>query len=236
MTVNNERRQHLIAKYGIDLPPDPNTLVANAALAAPTLLGIMMNWQCGADGPGINQLFDPEQCPKLHEVASAALRDVRMAIARRDVQMQDDLGDPMDANDDDTAVFVYFVGAPEVHVVRPRDFEVFALEVYRHKHLPMIKRARASSCRVRLAPACEAVNGWRIVEYWPWLCGRWLLLFPVCPACRDRAIETASDGVAFGVIRENERAAEAALPRWARTAPWYLRAWTAIRRAFSCAR
>lgn len=220
----------LRAKYGMDNPLQADNPVANAALRAPELVGLMMNWYGGADGPGINQLFDPDQNPKLHTIATDAHREVLMAVGRGDVQMQDDLGAPVDINDDDNAVFVYFVGAPEVHVVRPHDFEVFASEMYRHNHLPKIKRAPAISCQVRVADVCRMTSPWRTVEFWPWLCGRYLLMFPVCPACRDRAIDTAVDGYKFREIAAFEQLAEQPEPAWARTAPWWLRARAALRR------
>lgn len=199
--MDDEQRKQLRAKYGMDNPPDPNNEIASTVLDARRLVAIMFNWPIGQD---LSELFDPKRCPEMHKIATEAHRDLNLAMGcGGDVDCVDGDNNPVDVNEDDTALLVNFVGMPLVTVVRRGECEQFA-KVYRSDWLPKMRQGRAEHCRVRLAPVCGGFDAYRRLEYWPWLCGRFLLLFMICPACRDRAVEIAGDGYTLGVIEAHE--------------------------------
>jgi hypothetical protein len=143
----------------------------------------------------------------MHAIATNAHRELRLAIGRCDVDVFDGSGNPIGPNDDDTALFVNFVGMPLVTIVRAGEHDHFA-RVYRANWKPKLRQGRAEHCRVRIAPACGGFDECRRLEYWPSLHGRFLLMFMVCPACRDRAIVSAGDGQVLGAIAAHERLAD----------------------------
>jgi hypothetical protein len=210
--MNAMDRQRLIDKYGLNNPPDPNNEIASAALAGPSLVAKMFNWRSD-----IHQLWDPDQNPTMHAIATNAHRELRLGIGRCDVEVFDGHGNPTDPNDDDTALFVNLVGMPVVTIVRPGEYDDFA-RVYQTDWKPKLREGLAEHCRVRIAPACGFDECHR-VEYWPWLHGRFLLLFMVCPACRDRATLAASDSQELIPHRMEALAAETPDPPWTQYEP-----------------
>jgi hypothetical protein len=118
---------------------------------------------------------------------------------------------------------MYVVGGDYVWAVK--DPPLIA-QAYRETHRKAQRDTKIHHCEIRLAPECGGEGG---MENWPWLCGKFLLLFTVCPACRDRARQIAEDGRELAEMAAYERLPELPNPPWARTAPWWRRWWAALR-------
>ncbi|MCK8644718.1 hypothetical protein [Mycobacterium colombiense] len=205
-------RQRLIDKYGHNNPPDPNNEIASAALAGQSLVAKMFNWR---DKDPSAELFDPDRADTLHKLWANTYRKLRLAIGRREVDVVDGYDNTMDPNDDDTATFVHFVGTATVVAVRPEHHARFAC-VFRAEWVPKLSTGRAEYCRVRIVPACGGVGP---LQYWPYQCGRFVLLFPVCNNCRDRAIEAIEDSQALIPHRMEALADETPDPPWTQYEP-----------------
>jgi hypothetical protein len=216
-------RDELIAKYGMNNPPDPNNPTAQALLDGRRLVADMFNWH-----DDIHQLFDPTRCPEMYAKAQTAHQELRAAMAAGDVEYVDASSRPYNPDDvDDTAMLVNFVGDPSIVVVRPDSVGMFAM-MYKATWQASVRRADPSRCTVRLAPKCRATTNGRC-EFWPYLCGQFLFMFAICPACRDRAIAIADDGQKLAAMVAHERLPEQRDPAWARTAPRWRRWWAALR-------
>lgn len=167
----------------------------SASWAIDRLMAKMFNWREGAD---LNSLFDPVQSPEMYRIAAAAHRNVRLGIPAGDIGCFDEHGRVDPNNYGTPAVFVHVVGTNEVHVVpaQVEPLDQYA-EDYRRTWHQTVRQARANYCQVRKGPTCGGLGGVcdRNVEFWPWRSDPFLLLFMVCPACRDRAIESAEDGL-----------------------------------------
>lgn len=169
-----------------------NTMDPSGTWAIDRLITEMFNWRDDAD---LNNLFDPSRSPEMHRIAAAAHRNMRLGIAAGDIDCIDEHGH-VDPNDyDDAAVFVHVVGTNEVRVVPAQvgPLDQYAQEFRRTWH-KTVREARSNYCQIRKAPMCGGI-GDRNVEFWPWRGDPFLLLFMVCPACRDRAIQSAEDGL-----------------------------------------
>jgi hypothetical protein len=224
--IDPKRRQQLIDKYGIDRPPNPDHPIVAAMLDAEQIAPRMFNWPAGTD---LRQLWDPAQCPEMYAVATKAHRELHLAVNSGEIEVTAGDGQTVDPNTDDAAVLVNFVGSPEVIAVRgDTDGDLFAA-VYRATWHGAVRRVSAEHCQVQIMPQCGGTDGQRAVEFWPCLRGRYLLMFMVCPACRDRAIEIAEDGQTLAVLAAHERLADMPDPAWARTAPRWMR-WRAAAR------
>ena len=220
-------RGELIAKYGMNNPPDPNNPTARALLDdGPRIVAQAFSWR-----DDIHQLFDPTRCPEMYAIAGKAHGELRAAMAAGSVEYVYASNRPYNPDDvDDVAMLVNFVGDPSVIVVRPESADMFAA-MYKATWQVSVRRADPTKCMVRLAPKCWATTNGRC-EFWPYLCGQFLLMFAICPACRDRAIAIADDGQKLAVMAAHERLPEQRDPAWARTASWWLRWRAALRRAW----
>jgi hypothetical protein len=218
----------LIAKYKMDNPPEPDNAMVRATLDGKRLVAAMFNRR-----DDLPQLFDPTRCREMYEIASQAHRDLRAAMAAGVVEYVDASNDPHDPDDvDDAAILVSFVGSEGVCVVRAESVDMFAA-MYKATWQVTVRRASPARCAVKIAPVCDVAtaNG-RSLEYWPYLCGQILLMFPICGTCRAKAVATSETNFRFSEIAAYERMAEKPLPVWARTAPWWLRWQAAFRRRF----
>lgn len=173
----------------------------------------------------------------MYAVARRAYAELRAQMAAGTAEYVDASDRPYNPDDvDDAAMLVNFVGSPGLLVVRADAVEMFAA-MYKATWQVSVRRAAPARCQVRIADVCAAacVHG-RTLEFWPYECGRFLLMFPICGTCRVKAIQIAEDGMKCSVIAAHERLADQPDPTWARRAPVWWRAWAAVRRAFRRAR
>jgi hypothetical protein len=167
--------------------PDPN-----ASWAIDRIVSKMFNWR---DGTDMNNLFDPARSPEMYRISIAAHRNMRLGMAAGDIDCFDERGHISDLNDYGTpAVFVHIVGTNEVRVVpaQVEPLDQYA-DWYRCTWHKTVRTARADFCQIRKAPTCSMSDHY--MQFWPWRADPFLLLFMVCPACRDRAIQSAEDGL-----------------------------------------
>jgi hypothetical protein len=226
MTRPKLTRDELIAKYGINNPPDPNNPIAAALLDdGRRTVAESFNFR----RPDDLAMWDPTRCPELYKIARQAHADLCAAMAAGDIECVTPDGGPYDLDDvEDTATLVNFVGSPEVLVVRGDDVDVFAA-MYKATWREAARRASPAGCQVRIVPVCDSLSA-RSLEFWPYHTGHKLLMFPICGFCRKKAEAIAEDGLKLSTIAAYEQLAEQPDPAWARTAPRWRRWWVAARR------
>ena len=228
MPITNERREQLIAKYKLYAPPNPDDSIATAIIDGEQTLTKMYNWSKGID---LGPLFDPVWSPEMYAVADRAMRALRAAMARGEIdygggaEYARNRGPECDPDQiEDGVLLVNYVGHDGIQVVRGGEGQHFAALF--HSTWRLIAGARTHhDCEVRIAPECTGA-----VEFWPLQRGQFLLMFTICKACRDYAIQVAGDGYQLSQMDAHERAAEAPLPAWAKVihnqgGRWWTQAW-----------
>ena len=130
MAIDQERRNMLIAKYGIDNAPNPRDPIATAVLDGERTLAKMCNW-----GPGIDlgPLFDPVWSPEMHQIADRAMRQLHADMARGEIDYDGGVeyarnrGTECDPDQiEDGVLLVNYVGHDGVQVVRGGEGQHFA--------------------------------------------------------------------------------------------------------------
>jgi hypothetical protein len=175
------------------------------------------------------ELFDPVRCPRMHEIARAALDYVHTS---KDITW-DDHGDsdrdpfvPFSA--DDPALYVYKVGSGYVTVCRnPKAVGAFTLatvgpdrsrrgvDYFAGMYRLMTSLHNgwwADGCSIELATGCAGndrddagfLHG--PTQLMPLLCGSVLLIIEICTPCLDYATEAARTGYELSVMEARMRA------------------------------
>ncbi|BCO99309.1 hypothetical protein [Mycobacterium intracellulare] len=198
-TMDPQRRQYLMDKHGIGLPPDPDNPIAAAALAAERIAA-------GAHGRDNAPLFAPAWSRAMWERAEKATRDLLEGIGDGRVRLSD-IADSTDLEHlPDDAVAVWRVGAPKADVGRAGQQHIdwhtwaiqFAQEVDDYwRHTTGITPYPADyelRCTVNIAPDCTAPLSRDVGDYGGGTTrlmvvhrGRFVLLFRCCTACEALA-------------------------------------------------
>lgn len=229
MTIDQDRRAMLTAKYGLDRRPMNPALNATvqAILDAEQVVS-RQGW-----ARRIGDWVDPSRSPRMHEIAAQAHRDLRAAMARGEIVYNDfaDEGYPHDPDHpSDAAVLIHFVGTKQVNVCKRELPGLVERGVGYHASLLQLHASvydgyRDGDCSIRLAKICGGPNNMMTLSY-----GAFILVFRCCEECDLVAREYAEVGYKLGIIEANERLAEMPLPAWARTAPWWMRVRARLRR------
>jgi hypothetical protein len=181
--IDPQEREYLRAKYGMDLPPDPNHPIIGTTQVVERTRALVTR-ETG-DTPW---LFDPAWSPGMWQLAQRTMHDMKQRF-----------GDRIDAAaDGDT--FLYYPCIPELYVYGD-GMERFSYMITRRVPLPHAVGQRG--CDVRLAAdGCEGRAVYLPHEHAPFI-----VVFSICRACDDWARETA--GVRF---RSNVIGAQVHLP------------------------
>ncbi|OBF98570.1 hypothetical protein A5790_02910 [Mycobacterium sp. 852002-51152_SCH6134967] len=180
----------LIAKYGMDLPPDPNNPIVNAIQVVECTRALVTR-----ETDDTAWLFDPSWSPAMWELANYTMRDMRQRF-----------GDRIEAAaDSDT--FLYYPCIPNLYVYEDA-MERFSYMITTRVPLPNAVGQRG--CDVQLST--DGCSGRAV--YLPHEHGPFIVVFSICRACDTWARETAE--VRF---RSNVIGAQVHLPPAARIDP-----------------
>ncbi len=226
MNINETDRDRLIAKYGIDQPPQADNSTANATLDGERIMA-------RTHSRDNILLFDPIWSPRMRKRANEAVAELRAAMARGRVQYDSHDYDQFDAdNPPDDAVFIWFVGSGTVLVCcrggatetdrRLRGPDYFSDMLRFFAEIDDYHRYSAGAdcelrCTINIAEHCtaqaRAFSG-GTTRLMPLQRGQFVLLWRVCRACEAKACETVET-----IFRTNVMAGQAELPPGARIDP-----------------
>jgi hypothetical protein len=180
----------LIAKYGMNEPPQPDHPIIGATQVVERTRALVTR-----ETGDTAWLFDPRWNPKMWKLANRTMRDMRKQF-----------GDRVEsAADSDT--FLYYPCIPNLYVYDDA-MERFSYMITTRVPLPNAVGQRG--CDVQLAPAGCCGRA----VYLPLERGQFIVVFSICKACDAWARQTAENNFKFAVI-----SAQAQLPPGARIDP-----------------
>jgi hypothetical protein len=162
----------------------------------------LIRWVSDDEPTDYDFLFDPSTCPELHKQAFLCYRVLREGVMSGRATITDEHDISCDVDDPDVYVFLC-TDSWDILAVRDPNALKDAYAAANRQHL---RKATFRNCQMGLAPECAGDD----MEIWPWLCGKWLFLFMVCPACRAEARRMTEDGRELGEIAAHEAAPHAA--------------------------
>jgi hypothetical protein len=153
----------VIAKYGIDQPPQADNPIVESVLDIERTIG-----RATRKGGDNSWLFDPIWNPAMHDLADRVMGDVRSWFGLRIAEARDG------------AAFLYYPS-------EPKKLHVYRSGIERFSHL--LSSCWHDGCDIRLAPGGCSEGTF----FLPLQRGQFLIIFEMCAACDEWAGQTAQD-------------------------------------------
>jgi hypothetical protein len=163
MSINEIDRDRVIAKYGIDQPPQADNPIVESVLDIERTIARITR-KAGDN----SWMFDPIWNPTMHELADRVMGEVRSRFGSRIAKAPDG------------AAFLYYPG-------EPNRFRVFSRGIERFSYLLTCRWH--DGCDIGLAPGgCSEGT-----VFLPLQRGQFLIVFEICGSCDECAGQTAQD-------------------------------------------